>query len=748
MSKELQRTIISWFLKFFLITAQIIGHTTALAFTIQSYGIASAPWLFLGIGVMSLLGTLLQKALPKHIAKEYIIAVYTFILLLALPYIFSLGTTGALVSGIVIALGLIHIPLSIMVNFYIEELFSPIEARKNLPLIESAEGVSLIVGGIAMISALSLGLSPHSLLWIWLISQALLTIILVFFLRSNNQFPSLHHLLPAPEHHHEHKTTNYSRSLKLLICFLFLLLPLTELYFTSTFVSIFGERSIRIITGLSLFLILAGLGTLFMQFFVGRKLLTKAGSMNTILASPLITGVMTIVSLLIPGLATAVLVRFVYESFLPIFRLGYGTTFYALPVHSRLQVKSTIEGYIIPGAIVIASGLVAFLEHLIHGPELWFLLGNLILLISILTIIIFSKLKPHYTDYIISHIHQSSDHFKTTLIQILAEPGHTKALPSLHRLIKIPREAAKVKQQILLTLGSLHDPESLPIIFQCMQDPDADLRFHALRALRAYNWNNEQLMDNGFSRFHLLNLIRQCFPTESAIKNKILMVELLAQIDHEHIIEFLVEALNLADDELKPYVIRTIGRFSDPHIHFYIAPYLESSNAWIQVYSICALWQFPSYRLELLVKIVQLMNRRDTIGIQASTYLLGEIRSAQEQKVLLQRLDYPDQAISIEAAVALLKINDSSGISILVDHLLSTPDSFEMICDRLNYDQSRIEFIKKSLQKAASKHISFLIDKIILGEQTHASKLEELYTLLDADEELSHLEELKATWST
>lgn len=746
MSKELYRTVVSWFLKFFLITAQIIGHTTALAFTIQSYGIASAPWLLLGIGLISLVGTLLQKSLPKHIAKEHIILVYTFILLVSLPYIFSLTSIGALVSGIVIALGLIHMPLSIMVNFYIEELFTPIEARKNLPLIESAEGVSLVIGGIAMITALSLGLSPHSLLWIWLISQALLTITLVFFLRSNHQLPSLHHLLPEHSHTVEHKSTNYSISLKLLICFLFLLLPLTELYFTSTFVGIFGEKSVRIITGLSLFIILAGIGTLFMQFFVGRKLLTKAGSMNTILASPLITAIMTIVSLLIPGLATAVLVRFVYESFLPIFRLGYNTTFYALPVHSRLQVKSTIEGFIIPGAIVIASGLVAFLEHLIHGPELWFLLGNLILLISIITIIIFSKLRPHYTDYIISQIHQSSDHFKTTLIQILAEPGHAKALPSLHRLIKIPREATRVKQQILSTLGSLRDSESLPIIFQCIQDTDVELRFHALKALQAYDWTKDKLMDIGFSRFHLLNLIRKNFTSETAIKNKILMVELLAQLDHEHIIEFLLEALTIADDELKPYVIRAIGRFSDAHIYYYLTPYLENANAWIQVYSICALWQFPSYRLELLVKIVQMVNRQDSVGMQASTYLLGEIRSAQEQKVLQERLDYPNQAISIEAAIALLKINDTAGIPILVDHLLANPHAYEMVCDRLNYDQSRIDHLKKALQKAASKHVNFLIDKIIVGEQTYASKLEELYNLLDADEELSHLEELRATW--
>lgn len=748
MSKELYRTLVSWFLKFFLITAQIIGHTTALAFTIQSYGITSAPWLLLGIGSMSLVGTLLQKSLPRHIAKEHIILVYTFILLVSLPYIFSLTSTGALVSGIVIALGLIHMPLSIMVNFYIEELFTPIEARKSLPVIESAEGVSLIVGGIAMITALSFGLSPHSLLWIWLFSQALLTITLVFFLKSNNHLPSLHHLLPAESHNQEYKSTNYSISLKLLICFLFLLLPLSELYFTSTFVGIFGERSIRIITGLSLFLILAGLGTLFMQFFVGRKLLTKAGSMNTILSTPLITGVMTVISLFIPGLVTAVLVRFVYESFLPIFRLGYNTTFYALPVHSRLQVKSTIEGYIIPGAIVIASGLVAVLEHLIHGPELWFLLGNLILLISIITIIIFSKLRPHYTDYIISHIHQSSNHFKTTLIQILAEPGHAKALPSLHRLIKVPREAVKVKQQILATLGSLRDPESLPIIFQCIQDADADLRFHALKALQAYDWHNDKLMNNGFSRFHLLSLIRKSFTTETAIKNKILMVELLAKLDHDHIIEFLLEALRVADDELKPYVIRAIGGFSDPHIHYYIAPYLENTNVWIEVYSICALWQFPSYRLELLVKIVQLLNRPDTDSIQASTYLLGEIRSAQEQKVLQERLKHPNLAISIEAAIALLKINDTSGVPILVNHLLVTPRAYEMVCDRLNYDQTYLDYIKKALQKTASKHITFLIEKIIVGEQIYASKLEELYTLLDADEELSHLEELKTTWST
>lgn len=745
MQKETQRTIVSWFLKFFLITAQIIGHTTALAFTIQYFGIAGAPWLFLGIGLISLLGTLLQRSLPKNIRKEHIILVYSAVLLLALPYIFSLHSIGALVSGIVIALGLVHMPLSIMVNFYIEELFSPLEAKKNLPIIESAEGVSLVVGGLGMITALSLGLTAHALLWIWLGSHILLSLILILWLRINAKFPSLYNLLPQDEHKKQQRT-NYSGALKLMVGCLFLLLPLTELYFTSTFVSIFGESSTRMITGLSLFLVLAGIGTLFMQFLVGRKLLTKAGSMNTILTSPMLTGIMTLASLLLPGLTTAVLVRLVYESFLPILRLGYSTTFYALPVHSRLQVKSTIEGYIVPGAIVIASLTVVILEHIIHGPDLWFLLGNLILLISIAAIIVFTRLKPHYTDYIISHIHQSSDRFKANLIQILAEPGHTKAVASLHRLIKIPHEAMHVKNQILLTLGSLHHPESLPVIFQCLQHDDIDLRYHALRSLQSYSWQDDKLMDNGFSRYHLLEIIRQTFTQETAIKNKILMVELLSQIDHEHIIDFLIDALEQADDEVKPYVIRTIGRFSDPHIHHYVEPYLDSPNPWIQAYSICSLWQFPSYRLELLVKIVQMMNRKDTEGIKASTYLLGEIRSIQEQKFLLDRLHSDESSISYEAAIALLKIDDTSGMPIIIQRLMVSSSAYEMLCDRLNYDEATIAYIKKMLQKAASKHIGELIDKVALGEQQHSSRLEELYTMLDADEELSHLEELKATW--
>lgn len=747
MSTQTKRILVSWLLKFFLITAQIIGHTTALAFTIQYFGLSGAPWLFLAIGGTSLLGTLLQKALPKTVKKEAVIFVYSLVLVLALPYIFSLTSVSALVSGIVIALGLVHMPLSVMINFYIEELFSPVEAKASLPIIESAEGVSLIVGGLGMITALSLGLSPHAILWIWLVSNALLTVLLLICLLVSKSIPSLYHLIPHKEHSDSH-TNTYSNALKIMIGSLFLLLPLTELYFTSTFVSIFGEKSSRIIIGLSLFLALAGIGTLFMQFFVGRKLLTKAGSMNTILSTPLITGVMTATSLIVPGLTTAVLVRLIYESFLPIFRLGYSTTFYALPVHKRLQVKFSIEGFIVPGAIIAASGLVIILEHLIHGPQLWFLLANLILLISIGSIIIFSRLKPRYTDYLISHIHQSSDQFKTTLLQILAEPGHNKALPSLHRLINVPRESLMVKKQILLTLGTLHQSESLPIIFQCLKQSDPSLRFHALRALQSYNWRDDTLMNNGFSRHHLLEIIRQIFTEETDSKNKILMVELLAQIDHEHIIDFLISTLQNTDEELRPYVIRTIGRFQDPHIRYYIAPYLASNNPWMQAYSICALWQFPSYRLELLVKIVQLMNKKDDMSIQASTYLLGEIRSFQEQRLLQSRTLQDNPLLRFEAAIALLKINDYSGMPIITEQLLASSTAYDLLCDRLNYDPVRISFIKKSLHQAATQHISQLIEKVAQGEHEHASRLEELYSLLDADEELSHLEELKATWLT
>lgn len=743
MSSLRQRTIISWAVKFFLLSGQIIAHTLVLALTIQNFGIGYIPWLFLITGLLTLLGTLLVRSVPKTIAKEYTILLYSTLLIGALGYIITATHAGSLIVGLVFATALLQNPLITLISFYIEELFSPLEAKTQLPRVESAEGYSMLAAGLAMILALVGGISTGGLLWITVATQTICISLCTYWFSTTKNLPSL----PAHIHEtaHRKETITYSWALNTMVFAVFLLLPLTEIYFTSTFVSVFGEKSIRILTGFALFLCSTGVVTVLVQSFIARQLCQKAGSINTILTTPLLTGIATIISLVVPGIFSAVLVRMLYESFLPVLRLGIGNTLYALPVQDRLNQKSFIEGIVVPAAVAIAAAAVLLIEHSIHGHSLWFLLACTMILISFIACMMYPRLRTRYTNYIIRNLNKSDTHHKTNLLQILAEPGHDSAITSLHRLLKLPHEDNNTKQTTLHTLGLLHHPQSIPVILHYFNHPNADLRLKCLRALLHYDWQNANILQNGFSRHYLAELIHTAFAQELDLRIKKTMVKLLLALDQQHTITFLVSALQTEPISLRPYIIRTIGSFRDPSIHYFLAPYLEDPNPWVQTFTICALWQFDSFRLELLIRIAKLLHAKDKEALLAGTFLIGEIQSFQEKCLLQQRVDTEDTDLHFEAGIALIKLNDLSQLRALVTMIINDPQLYDRAEDHLSNYRPQFLKLKQALHKVASEHIRQQIEKLATGDQATYTVLERLYSLVNAQEELQHLRSMRAT---
>ncbi len=735
------RVLISWFLKLFLLAGQTIGHTIVLAMTLEHFGLHNVPILFLAIGASTLVGTLLLRFLPKTIKKEHLILLYSSILLAYLVLIVSLNSFGPIIASIVVALGILQMPLGIVMSYYIEELFSPLEARRSLPLIESTEGISLIAAGLMIVGALVSGISVPLLLFLWLASHVGLTAIFIFWLAIHTPIPSLHHLLPDTFFKREWNIA-FATPLKALILSMFLIVPLAELYFTSSFVEVFGEKEQVVTTGIALFLAAAGVLILFNQFFIAPKLLVKSGSMGTLLSATLMTTLAAGLSLFFPGFWLAAVVRLTHESFLPVFKLGYGSTLYAVPINKRLEMKSFVDGIIIPTALIIASSLVVILEKFIHGEILWPLLAVFILVITGIAFTLFPILKKRYTEYLVMNLHNDSSTFKKALLQILSEPGHDTALNSMHRLLKMPREQEETKIQVLSTLSSLKKAHSLPVIFESLQHENDLIRLAALNALKEYSWNKENIFEQGFSRFHLLKILRELFSRENNDDVKIGIVELLAEIDHEHVIEFLIEALNSSDTRVRAHIIRVIGRFPDPHIYHFLEPYTKDTNAWIRAYAIAALWQFPQCRLELLVQVVKLLSEDNRDAIQASTFLLGELRSQQERRTLLKRLNADDQEIALEAALALVKIGDYQGVEKIVENIIAQSNLFRKVAGELGRESKSMRMIVRALEHAVTGKINAHII-MFASDSSSIDEMEKLYRLVGAEEELYHLEHLR-----
>ncbi|MBP9718498.1 MFS transporter [Candidatus Gracilibacteria bacterium] len=491
---------------------------------------------------------------------------------------------------------------------------------------------------------------------------------------------------------------------------------------------------------------------LIIQALIATRLISALGVVGSMLLHPIIM-LMSLVGMFLKfGMTSSTITRVNFEMTNVVFKNAYFTSHYALTKEIRDQAAEFLEGIVRPFGTVIGMSMVLLLQVFLTGKDLsmWIHIFMVITMFAVLFATI--RLQTKYTATTSEQLFNPLPYpEQLNAIEILAQRGHNNAPEILAQKLRDNTSEKNfpipVKIKLLNALGEYADYNTLPDIIAALYDKSPDVRLEAAHALLKFNAVGEQFYSQAFSRYRVVETLKETFRKEKSTTVRRAMIRVFSILRQTEMVPFLLECLNDKDPITRADCIHTLGLFKDPNAAYYISPYLLDNNARVRANAIVAMWQYANYRVQLMKQIQQMIESKIVEEIKEGIYVLGEIEAPYEE-LLLEYLKNKKSELRLEAAFALAKNNYIQGIMYLVQHYINESDAQFDILRRF------IARLPEARQKTAHHVLMQMIGQAIaqLGHDWDKSPTKEdiprlthlarLYELIDEHEELHVLESL------
>ncbi len=770
--------------------------------------IANAVIMIIG----SLFYSYILRRLPHKgiIITSILLAVVTF---LASIWMFADNITLFLISAL-FSLSFFVGQIYILLLAWIEELFSPNENQRANPLIETSEPIGGITGGIILVLFAGKIPIANFMYFTAAFLFCIVPIMVFFFRKRFGRISLVtpdeekheeHHTSSLQKGFHHLKAIPFVRGLAIVIMLQWVFINMVNFEYTkavdanvsngnshsvSTEVSDHGEESSAktvastddhgetkeeeghaaapidgydpapqhssshedaLTHGLGTLHIILSIFMLFMQLFFSSRVVTKLGIVRSMQLLPGLSLISAIGMFLNFNFATAVVAKAVNEMFLVVTNNAYHNAYYAITEHVREQIREFLEGIVRPFGVIIGTSLL--LIYQMYVP--YEMVDNAIILsiaaVVIVMLVVLHTIREKYTQLAKKNLDINGDHpEKFNAIEILSQSGHSEASTILTRNLLSKKETSASKIKILRSLAIIKDIDAMPEILSCLTDQDPQVQIQACKTLSSYRQLGRHFYTQAFARHRVLRTLKELFKEKASPELRIEMMQVFANIQHDDIVDFLLELLETEPEETKDDLIAVIGMFNDINAAHYIEKYLGSSVPQIKAKTIIALWQFKKYRLKLLVHLMSMLDDETDIPmILSGIHVIGETKSLQETPRLLEFLKHENQEVRAHAAIALAKIGVYESMEHVLSMLLHSDKERSIASKQLiqNIDPYYIKTLYAQLEQQIYSSIRDLVGytkKISLKELTK-EKLEILkhyFILLEQEHNLIKIENM------
>lgn len=778
---EWPRVLFSITLKTLLQIVFIIWSTLLTATFLEKYHIVNLPVLYIFTSLAIIFWSLVFSFFIEEINKK------RFLIWLSVTSVFVIAWTWIVLERSVLFFVLLIIfvsicltQLNIILSNFIEELFSPLEAERTLPLIESSEPIWGIIWW-ALLAFWAERIPIESFFKILFFLLVCIMVLLSFTII----LEKIPKLISASdiEDHSDSKFKNmirgfshikwikYLRWLVVVVFLHFSLFTLIWYQYTSALDKIVlheneiestyqGEYNSEIQHSndthsyaselahwLWLWHILFSIWLFISQSFFTSRIMERFWIMNTMTIFPIALILPAFSMLSYFSVFTAISTKAFLEVFWWMHRAAYFSSFYALKTSIRDQVKEFLEWIVRPMWMLFGTIFLFVLSMFFHGSNLHSII-SLVIFISIISMyIILRKLKARYTFMINKNIeNESSVSSKLMAIEILAQKWHEWSEYILWEMLnheKLP----EIKEKIIEAIARIWSTQSIPDILNCLKDENQIVQYEAIKALVRYKniWKN--VFSQWFAKYRIINALETLILSTKSHELKSLALEVFTHIDNPTIIPFFISVLDASDDDIKADLIYICKYFDDVNIAYYIEKYLNSSNPNVKASVIISLWQFHQFRIKLTIILSSLLISKNKKEKIAAIYALWEIQWIHEVKTLNDILmNSKDSDIKIEAAIALAKIWDSSAVEHILQAILNKDKLFALWIKR------RIKlasyYVKNHIKNLLIYEITQRINEIVAEFDTNilddlSDKTLELlmhyYILIDEDREVARI---------
>lgn len=772
---EWGRVIPAFLVKLLFHTAYVAGGTLLVALFVGKFSTGDLPRMYIVQALFVILGTWLLTGMLRTIAARYLIVIGStiaaFLLLISINYV---DTTIPYFLLAIMALSIFLAQVGIWISIFIENIFSPLEGERVLPVIESAEPIGGILAGTLIVSLIGKVQVEHMLGVVGLV-LLLIPPIMIAYLGHLNTFPVMRTKPQTPKRKgsirmlKDFRNSIYrNRFLAGLFVVIFLqygAYHIVEFEYTKkmdehsqhavhTKTEVYGpmqmdEYEIRsehiaaLMHSLGSVHIVIHFLILIFQLLIASAMLQQLGVMRTFSMAPVMQ-FFSFVSMLVSfNIVTVLLAKGTYEVSAGMGKSAFVNSFYALTEARRDEAKEILEGIAKPlgllmGTLVIIVGQMLFTSETIHV-----VLTICLVLIALCASLTALSLNSHYT-LITRKKYETPDNIveKMDAIEIMSQRGHKGSIDFLVEKLADKQALPEVRIKILNVLGRLGKSSVIPAILDAFEDHDPRIRLAAVQALSNFKNLGEKYFSQAFSRYRVLTSLRHIY-TESKNKElKIAAIKVFANLKDPDIIPFLIEVLDSDDPELCAESISVCGMFHDAGTIIHLTPFLEHPHPKVRSAAIIALWQFPSLRLQLIAKMSQMLYSPVLSELHYGINCVGETRSYQEKTRLEELLASEDEMIRHHAVIALAKLDEY----VVVDHIIEFlfhPEKTVGLKTKQLIDTLEKKY-KRIIRERSLQEVSYRVTKILQESKTtilenlpdaNLTELHHLFQLVNAERE-------------
>jgi HEAT repeat protein len=684
-SREWPRILVAWSMVFLTRFGFIVGWSVLIASFLSKVGVHYLPGLFMANATMVVLGTLLFRKIIPKVKREALIS-FTIIGAAAtlLSSIFFIQSSSFFFfSLLVISESIFLAQLSILVSLFNEDLFTPLESQRTFPIIESAETIGGLMGGLVL-SVFASHIPSYKFIIIWAIA---LLLILPIVLRFNPRtmvaadFETKSKDIKSVRKSFEGiNKVPFLRGLMLVVLLHWAIMNMVEFQYTTAIEqevlmassfspdhALYFEQAVAQRLG-ALHAVFNG-AALFIQLLLASRIITSFGIISSILIHPVVTFLNLILLTLRFSFFSAVLTRGSYELTGLLFKNAYDSSYYAIPREDRDEVKEMMQGLFKPFGAILGTGLIMFIALNLNGQDQQIAINIVLIGMALLLGIVVLKLRNSYTD-LSEHNLSKKKELATRLnaIEILAQNGHQFIPSSLSKLLKRKNEPEAIKVAILKTLGEQQKAEYLPHILEHISHESDDIRLAAAQALSTFEHLKKELKSHLITRHQVIEQIKESLKEETLESVRHHLVELYFKLDPESLTRFLVKSIK-NDPSQRASSIHMLKLFDDPGIKHFLEPYLESKDMGVRAACIVSLWQFDELHSSLLHLLRQMFESSKSRVLCLAISTCGELHLEEMRERVTACLADERKVVHEASLLALAQMEDDSVFLPIVDRL-------------------------------------------------------------------------------
>ncbi len=608
---EFSRTSYAWLLRFLLKLGSVVGTTMVVSIFVTRYSIGSLPFVFLVQALFTIGGMFLSSIIIHRFQVRYLIVFHLFAGAAVLFLSSFAGDNMFLFLTSMIFVGGITIPqVQILIANYIEDFFTPGEAVRTFPIIESAEVIAGIGAGLLLSQVFPIDFGIK-FVYVW--AALLLTLSLVIFFFKPHSPKFLHHLFEVTHEKKAVKSKNIFTDgfkeiyripfLKILFVAMFcywLLFQFIEFQFTKVVhdslehANVEGEMA-QSLGSLHLFFYSLAL---VMQLLLAGRIMKYLGTAGGFLFHAIVS-LMGVLGLILGfGQFTAMLVKNNYEVSGVVFKSSYENSYYAFKHGTQRFYRELFEGAVAPAATVFATAVLSLLNWFFIDEHLPVVTNLLLFFATIGLVVLSAMMKEPYTNMVKQHLFHPVKHSpQEHALEILAEQGHRDNVEDLMSFYKLTHK--KYKSHVLHLITQKPDVRVINFLLMTLHHSSETEALNVLQALR-HNvlLKQKHAATSPYLRQKVIKTLHNYFEKQTNVLLQIEVLRALYAIDSGAPAFF----VNVISKEVPAKVLseclHLISLSPDDEKYFFIRKYLSHGDPFVRAEAVKTLLLSPKLKNE------------------------------------------------------------------------------------------------------------------------------------------------------